>query len=156
LRITGYADMPKIALTSEPPLPQDEILAQLLFGQSVRQLSPLQLAQIGQAVAVLGGISGLDPLMAIRRDLGLDRLAVGGGAGKGGVTLEAGKYLTRRIYVGARQATSGGTQARLQIDLTRHLRLETTLGTGGGAPTAPITPSNDPGSSLGLSYQLEY
>jgi len=156
LRITGYADMPKITLTSEPPLPQDEILAQLLYGQSVRQLSPLQLAQIGQAVAVLGGISGLDPLMAIRRDLGLDRLAVGGGAGKGGVTLEAGKYLTRRIYVGARQATSGGTQARLQIDLTRHLRLETTLGTGGGAPTAPITPSNDPGSSLGLSYQLEY
>jgi translocation and assembly module TamB len=157
LQVTGYADAPKIALSSAPPLPQDEILALLLFGQNVKQLSPFQIAQIGQSLAALSGMSGIDPLLRVRRQLGLDRLSVGGGAGTGGAALEAGKYVTNRVYLGARQAISGGTQAQLRVDLTKHLKLDATLGTGRTAPAATtITPSNDPGSSLGLTYQLEY
>jgi len=41
------------------------------------------------------------------------------------------------------------------VDLTRHLKLQTTLGTGGGSAQG-ATPQNDPGSSIGLSYQFEY
>jgi translocation and assembly module TamB len=61
------------------------------------------------------------------------------------------------VYVGAKQSTSGagGTQAQVQVDLTRHLKLQTTLGTGGGTAQG-ATPDNDPGSSVGLSYQFEY
>jgi translocation and assembly module TamB len=161
LQVSGYADAPKVTLSSTPPLPQDEILAQLLFGQSVKQLSPFQLAEIGQGLAALGGASRLDPLRRVRRDLGLDRLSVGSGTtgknGATGVALEAGKYLGNRVYVGAKQTISGGAQAQLRVDLTRHLKLDATLGKGGAVPaTTPITPANDPGSSLGLTYQLEY
>ena len=38
VRITGLADAPKIELSSTPDLPQDEILARLLFGQPASQL----------------------------------------------------------------------------------------------------------------------
>lgn len=157
LQVTGHAEAPKIKLSSSPELPQDEILARLLFGQSVKQLSPFQLAAIAQAVASLSGLdSGFDPLGALRRGLGLDRLSVSGASGGGvGATVEAGKYVANGVYLGTKQGTSGGTQAQVQIDLTRHLKVETTVGTG-GTPATGITPDNDPGSSVGLTYQFEY
>jgi translocation and assembly module TamB len=150
LTITGYADAPKIQLSSSPDLPQDEILAQLLFKQSVKQLSPFQIAAIAQALASLGGVgNGVDPLASIRKGLGLDRLSVGGASGNtSGATVEAGKYVASGIYVGTKQATSGGTQGQVQIDLTKNLKLETTLGTGGNAAAT--------GSSIGLTYQFDY
>jgi translocation and assembly module TamB len=159
LNITGYADQPKIRLSSSPDLPQDEILAQLLFGQSVKQLTPFQVVQIAQALAAVTGIGGGgDPLASIRKGLGLDRLSVGAASGNGpGATVEAGKYVANGVYVGTKQGTSGGTQAQVQIDLTKHLKLETQLGTGGTPATgSAVTPDNDPGSSIGLTYQFEY
>jgi translocation and assembly module TamB len=159
LNITGYADQPKIRLSSSPDLPQDEILAQLLFGQSVKQLTPFQVVQIAQALAAVTGIGGGgDPLASIRKGLGLDRLSVGAASGNGpGATVEAGKYVANGVYVGTKQGTSGGTQAQVQIDLTKHLKLETQLGTGGQPATgSAVTPDNDPGSSIGLTYQFEY
>jgi translocation and assembly module TamB len=156
LTVTGYADAPKIQLSSSPELPQDEILGRLLFGQSTQQLSPFQLAEVAQAAASFGGVGGGDPLGAVRRDLGLDRLSVSGASGtSSGASVEAGKYVAKGVYVGARQGTSGGSQAKVQIDLTKHLKVQTTLGTG-GTPTTGTTPENDPGSSIGLTYGFEY
>ena len=72
LTVTSYADAPKLQLSSTPDLPQDEILGQLLFGQSTQQLSPFQLAAIAQAATSFGGVGGGDPLAAVRGGLGLD------------------------------------------------------------------------------------
>jgi translocation and assembly module TamB len=157
LTVTGYADAPKLKLSSSPDLPQDQILGQLLFGQSTQQLSPFQLAAIAQAAASFGGVGGGgDPLAAVRGGLGLDRLSVNTASGSNaGATVEAGKYLANGVYVGAKQGTSGGSQAQVQIDLTKHLKVQTTLGTG-GTPATGITPENDPGSSLGLTYGFDY
>ena len=121
LNVRGYADAPKITLTSIPELPQDEVLAHLLFGVSVKQLTTLQIAQIGMAVATLGGVSGggVNPLMAVQKSLGLDRLSVGKTA-TSGASVEAGRYVSSRVYVGAKQGTAGSTQAQVQVDLTKH------------------------------------
>jgi translocation and assembly module TamB len=159
LAITGYADQPKIRLSSVPDLPQDEILAQLLFGQSVKQLTPFQVVQIAQALAAITGIGGGgDPLASVRKGLGLDRLSVGAASGSSpGATVEAGKYVANGVYVGTKQGTSGGTSAQVQIDLTKHLKLQSQLGTGGAPATgSAVTPDNDPGSNIGLTYQFEY
>ena len=170
LKVTGYADAPVISLSSIPEMPQDEILSRLLFGVSVTQLTPLQLAQIGAALATMGGVGGnsrFNPINAVQRKLGLDRLAIGGGSSNSGAatgtagetsnaaTIEAGRYVSRRIYIGAKQSTSGATQAQVQVDLTKSLKLQTTLGTGGGTVQG-ATPQNDPGSSVGITYQFEY
>jgi len=155
LTVTGYADAPKIQLSSSPELPQDEVLAHLLFGQSVKQLSPFQVAEIAQAIASLGGGGGPNPLASVRKGLGLDRLTVGSASGGGGATAEAGKYVANGIYVGTKHNMSGGSQAQVQIDLTKRLKLESTVGTG-GTPATGTTLDNDPGSNIGLTYQLEY
>ena len=159
LTVTGYASAPKIVLSSSPQLPQDEVLAHLLFQQSAKQLTPLQLAQIAQALAALSGISnGFDPVASIRGGLGLDRLSVSGGSGvTTGTTVEAGKYVARNIYVGAKQGLSGGTQAQVQIDITRNLKAEANISTGVSAnATQGSAAQQDTGSSLGLRYQFEY
>jgi len=159
LTVGGYADAPKITLSSVPDLPQDEVLAHLLFGTSIKDLSAIQIAEIGSALAELSGVTGGggDPLGAVRKGLGLDRLSVGAGSGSGsGATVEAGRYVARGVYIGAKQATSGsGTAAEVQIDLTRHLKAKAQLATGGGSVQGS-TPDNDPGSTIGLSYQFDY
>ena len=161
LTVTGYADHPVIKLTSSPELPQDEILAHLLFNSSMSQLSPLQIASIAQAVASMAGAGGgFDPLALMRKTLGIDRLTINStsssATGNSNTMVEAGKYVAPGVYVGTRQGMSGGTQARVQIDITRTLKLDTTLGTGGGSPATGTTIDNDPGSSVGLTYQIEY
>ncbi len=157
LKITGYADAPKIGLSSTPELPQDEVLAYLLFHTSTSKLSAFQIAEIAGALAEISGVGGGggDVLGGVRKRLGLDRLSVGGGTSGSGASVQAGRYVAKGVYVGAKQGTSGGTQAQVQVDLTRRLKLQTTVGTGGGT-TQGATPENDPGSSVGLTYQFEY
>ena len=155
LTVGGYASAPKITLSSSPELPQDEILAHLLFGQSAANLGPFQLASIAAALAQLSGATGggFDPLDSARRGLGLDRLSVGGSGTAPG--LEAGRYVARGVYLGAKQSTSGaGTQATLQVDITKGLKLETDVGTGGSS--AQGSSGNSSGTSVGLTYQFEY
>ena len=55
LTITGTASKPKVVLSSTPELPQDEVLAQLLFHRSSSSLSPFQLAEIASALAEFSG-----------------------------------------------------------------------------------------------------
>jgi translocation and assembly module TamB len=154
--VGGYASRPQIALSSTPALPQDEILARLLFQQSAKQLTPLQLAQGAQALAAIAGLdSGFSPLSWLRGGLGLDRISVGSAAGPTeGTTVEAGKYVSRNVYVGARQGVSGGTQAQVQVDLTRGLKAQATVTTGANAQATKG--AKDRGNSIGLSYQFDY
>ncbi len=162
LRITGVADAPQFELSSVPQLPQDEILARLLFGESAGQLTAIQAAQIGAALVTLTGVgTGLNPLVEIQKHLGLDRLAVGsndtvpGSTQNNGATIEAGRYVTNRIFVDLKQNTTGATQLQVEVDLTSKLKLQTQVGTG-TATVQGTTPDNDPGSSVGLSYRFEY
>jgi len=148
LTISGTANKPKISLSSVPDLPQDEILARLLFNQSASSLSVLEIVQIGSAVATLSGAtSGFgDPLDSVRQTLGLDRLTVGGK----NTSVEAGSYVVPGVYLGTRQGLSGGPQATIQIDLTKHIKLEAAVG------ASSTSNKNANPNSLGVIYQYEY
>ena len=164
LQVSGHADSPTFDFTSSPPMPQDEILGRLLFGVPASQLSALQVAQIGAALATLSGVGGSssNPLVKLQRSLGLDRLSVGantttsptGGTENSGAAIAAGRYLSKRVYVEAKETTTGTSQVQVDVDLTKHLKLQTRL--GNGTAITGTTPDNDPGSSVGLSYQIEY
>ena len=155
LMVDGTAKNPKITLSSVPDMPQDEILSQLLFNTSTSKLSPLQLAQIAAALASMSGAtSGFDPLESLRKTFGLDRLSVGSNAA-GTPTLEAGSYLAKGVYLGARQSTTGsGTQATVQVDLAKGLKLETSAGSGDASATGNAGGAD--AASVGLTYQFEY
>ena len=165
LRISGPADAPRFEFSSSPPKQPDEIMALLLFGnENPASLTGLQYAQVAAALATLSGVGGdggLNPLVKIQRTLGLDRLSVGSagtnaaGTGNMGATIEAGRYISKRVYVEAKQSSTGTSQLQADIELTKHLKLQTRLGNG-TASAQGTTPENDPGSSIGLSYQFEY
>jgi translocation and assembly module TamB len=165
LHITGYADAPKIELTSTGGQSQDEIMALLLFGVPASQLTALQLAQVSYALATLSGIGGsgsANPLTRLQKSLRLDRLSVGSGTTtsatgvteNSGAAIQAGRYVTKRVYVEGKQSTTGQSQVEVDVDLTKHLKLQTRL--GNGTAVQGTTPQNDPGSSIGLQYQFEY
>lgn len=75
--VTGTAQAPKFVLSSEPALPQDEILSRVLFGTGMSQITPAQGIEIAQAAASLAGGSDLSILDKLRRGFGLDRLSLG-------------------------------------------------------------------------------
>lgn len=166
VKITGLADAPKIELSSTPDLPQDEILARVLFGVPAAQLTALQVVQIGAALATLsggGGSGGFNPVAKVQKALGLDRLSVAGGSSSNGppgtqqnngASIEAGRYVSSRVFVAVKESTTGQSQLAVDVDLTKHIKLQTRL--GNGAAAQGTTPQNDPGSSVGLAYQIEY
>jgi translocation and assembly module TamB len=164
MHITGLADAPVFDFSSNPAgKQQDDIMALLLFGAPAQQLTPLQLAQVGAALASMSGVGGsnsLNPLVRIQKSLGLDRLNIGAGTTNPqtgqdtGASIEAGRYVSKRIYIEAKQSTAGTSQVEADVDLTKHLRLQTRL--GNGTAVQGTTPDNDPGTSVGLIYRFEY
>ncbi len=156
LTVGGYASQPKITLSSVPTLPQDEVLAQLLFSKSATTLGPIELAQIAAALAQIAGVGGGagGTLDAIRGRLGLDRLAVGG-SGASGASVEAGRTVAKGVYVGARQSTSGaGTQATVEIDIAKGLKLQADIGASSGSSATGAAGAG--GTGVGLKYEFEY
>ncbi|GAB2177117.1 translocation/assembly module TamB domain-containing protein [Dongia sp. agr-C8] len=131
--VTGTASRPVIALSSSPALPQDEILARLLFGKASGALSPFEAVQLAQAMAQLTGVGGGGPgvLDKIRKGLGLDRLDIeaGEGSATSAPSLSAGRYVSRGVFVGAKQgATPGSSAATVEIELTPNVKVETDVG----------------------------
>jgi translocation and assembly module TamB len=165
LHISGVADAPRFDFTSTPELPPDQIMALLLFGQPAAQLSALQVAEVGYALATLSGVGGggNNPLVKLQKTLGLDRLTVGtntvttatGATENSGAAIAAGRYISNRVYIEGKQTNTGTSQVQIDVDLTKRLKLQTRLGNG-TATIQGTTPENDPGSSIGLLYQFEY
>ena len=135
LAVQGTARAPRIVLRGEPELPQDEVLARLLFGVAGGRLSAVQAARLGMAAASLAGIgngSGPGVLDRARTGLGLDRLSIGTDE-RGDASLEGGRYIADGVYLGARQgARAGETQGVLRIEVTPQIRLEADVGAAGG------------------------
>ncbi|MGH7106735.1 MAG: translocation/assembly module TamB domain-containing protein, partial [Acetobacteraceae bacterium] len=79
LTLGGTVRKPTVTLSSVPDLPQDQVLAALLFGSATSSLSPFQIAEMANALASLTGAgpSVGNPLGTIRKALGLDQLSVG-------------------------------------------------------------------------------
>ncbi|HEY8433514.1 MAG TPA: translocation/assembly module TamB domain-containing protein, partial [Sphingomicrobium sp.] len=102
VNVTGTGLHPEITFASSPPLPQDELLSRLLFGTSITNLSAPDALQLASAVAALqSGKGTLDPINALRKAVGLDRLRiVPADVATGQKTaIGAGKYITRKLYV---------------------------------------------------------
>lgn len=133
--VTGTAAAPEIALTSTPELPQDEILAQVLFGRSASQLSAFEAAQLASGVASLAGGGGFDVIGNIRELAGLDRLSFGGEASS--LTVAGGRYLTDDIYFEIIGGGESGGAARVEWQVRRNVAVESQFG-GDGEATLSI------------------
>ncbi len=100
--VQGTGLKPEISFASNPQLPQDELLSRILFGTSITNLSAPEAIQLASAVAALNsGTGSLDPINALRRAVGLDRLRIlPADIATGQKTaIAAGKYIGRKLYV---------------------------------------------------------
>jgi translocation and assembly module TamB len=120
--LEGPVDAPEIRFESVPELPQDEVLARLLFGRALSTLSPFQAAQLGLSLATLTGRSESSFIDRTRRALGLDDLDFTSDA-DGTTALRAGRYIGERVYTDVSVNSAGRSEVRLQLDLSPRLTL---------------------------------
>jgi translocation and assembly module TamB len=143
IAVSGPASQPVFALTSEPALPQDEVLSRLLFAKASGNLSGFQALQLAQAVAQFSGSGGPDLFDRTRRALGVDSLDITTGA-SGGPAVAASRYISDRISVGVRAgARPEDTAATVNVDVTRRVKVQGEVGADGR-------------SSLGVGAEWEY
>ncbi len=144
VNVTGRADDPVISFSSNPDMPDEDILSILLFDRQVSRLSPVQAAQLVDAAAQLSGVGGGRGIFASVRDaLGVDDLDIRQNE-SGGATVGIGKRINDNVRLGV-EAGSGSESGRVTIDLdlTPELKLRGGAGQGGTG-------------ELGLSYEREY
>lgn len=130
LRLSGPLQTLEIKLSSDPPLPPDEILSRLLFGRSASNITPLQALQLADSINTLARGGGLDLLGRTRQLLGLDQLTLKQtGKEQKDTSLSAGKYLSEEVYIEMEQGISPETgKASLKWEITPHVSVQTEVG----------------------------
>ncbi|AHB50036.1 hypothetical protein W911_06305 [Hyphomicrobium nitrativorans NL23] len=142
--VTGSSADPKFAFSSVPALPEDEVVARLLYNKDLAGLSPMQLAQLASEIDKIGGLSsGPGVLDQLKASVGVDVLDIGTDS-KGAATVSAGSYVNESTYVGVRQGTAAGSsQVVIDHDLTKNLKARGELGADGE-------------SKIGIGFEWDY
>lgn len=137
----GTASGPNISLSSNPQLPEEEVLALLLFGRGIDKITPLQALQLANAVRTL--LSGGEGIQGrLRQQFGLDELDVTTDDA-GNVALKAGKYLSDNIYLNTEIGATGDVEIQLNLDITPNLTARGSAGSSGE-------------TSLGIFFEKDY
>ncbi|MBF0439433.1 MAG: translocation/assembly module TamB domain-containing protein [Magnetococcales bacterium] len=122
--LQGLATRPKVTLTSEPVHSEEEILSQLLFDRTTDSITPTQALKLAVALKSMQG-GGPGFMGSVQRELGIDRLEVGGDSVESG-TVSAGKYLTDGIYLEVEKGLKADSgRINVEVEMTPRLFLKT-------------------------------
>jgi autotransporter translocation and assembly factor TamB len=138
--LEGPLASPEVTFESTPALPQDEVLAQLLFGVDIQSITPFQAIQLASAVAELAGGGGglVDDLRAGAGLADLDVTTTESGA----VALRLGRYISDNVYTDV-IVSPQETEATINLDLTPDVTVRAGVSTEGG-------------TSLGIFFERDY
>ncbi len=142
ITVRGRVSNLNIGFSSQPELPEDEVLARLIFNRGLDELSAVQIAQLAAAAAELAGGSNTSLLQNLRGATGLDDLDVVTDS-EGGAALRAGRYIQDNIYLGVEAGTSGTTRGTINLDITKDLKARGSV-------------SSDGDTGIGLFYERDY
>ena len=140
--VSGTINALSVSFTSVPVLPQDEVLARLIFNRSISELSPFQIAQLASAAAELAGVTNTSLLGSLRSTTGLDDLDVVTDK-QGNTGVKAGRYIRDNIYLGVEAGSGGNTKGTVNLDISKNLKAKGALGAQGD-------------SSVGVFYEKDY
>ena len=140
--LQGPANEPEVVFESTPDAPQDEVLAQLLFGRNIADISAFQALQLANAVATLAGRGGKGVIATLRDNFGLDDLDVTT-TDDGATALRIGKYLSENVYTDVTAASDGTAEVSLNLDISPSLTAKGTVGSDGN-------------SSVGIYFERDY
>ena len=132
VNISGPAASPEITWSSVPALPRDEIISRLYFGRSSPQLSAYEAIQLAQLSGALGGLGGAGGVVGFaRRVAGLDvlRIEPPENGDIANPTVTVGKYVTDKVYVGARRdADTSSGAVEVEVEITPNISAEVETG----------------------------
>ena len=140
--VLGPATNPDISFTSEPELPEEEVLARLIFGRGIDTLSPIQAARLALAVRTLSGRGGEGIVGNIRQGAGLADFDVTTDE-DGTAAVRAGAYLGENIYTDVNVGADGETRLNLNLDVTPSV-------------TVKGSASNTGDTSIGIFFERDY
>ena len=134
VRVGGTAQNPKFQLTSTPTMPQEEIISRIMFGRASSDLGRFENLRLAAAVAELAGFGGggFNVLDVARKTLGVDVLRVGSrttsdedGNSSEESTLEAGKFIGEKLYLGVAQGMKpDSTAVIIELQMTPHSKAQ--------------------------------
>ncbi len=122
IRIEGPATDPTTSFTAQPPLPEEEVLARILFGHGLDSISAFQAAQMASSVARLSGRGGEGMVAKLRKAFALDDFDVTTDAA-GNAELRFGKYLAKNIYTDVTLGQEGTSEVSINLDLSQSVTL---------------------------------
>ena len=128
--LEGDADDLQIRFTSVPELPEEEVVALILFGRGLDTLSPFQAAQLASAVATLAGRGGDGVVGNLRRSFGLDDLDVST-TEDGLAALRVGRYLTDNVYTDVTVDSDGRSEVSINLDVSSSVTVRARTDTEG-------------------------
>lgn len=134
INVAGRASRPIITLTSNPALPEDEILAYLLFGRPEEELTAVQAVMLADGVATLtGGSSGVGVFDTVRQTIGVDYLNLKTDEEDlSSSALSVGTYVDDNILLSVeRGLTADSARARVEVEVTPNVSVETDIGATG-------------------------
>ncbi|MBF0628952.1 MAG: translocation/assembly module TamB [Magnetococcales bacterium] len=121
--LEGRIQHPRVTLTSEPAMSEEEILSHLLFDRATDSITPGQALKLAWALKNMQE-DGPGFLGRVQRELGIDRLDVSGDSAKTG-TVSAGKYLTDDIYLEMEKGLkSDSGRINVEVEMTPQLFLK--------------------------------
>ncbi len=128
--IEGPVDDPEVRFTSSPDLPQEEVVARLLFDRGLDNLTAFQAVQLASAVATLAGRGGEGLVGNLRRRAGVDNLDIQTTA-EGETEVTVGKYLSDKAYTEVTVGQGGTSEVSINLDLAPHITLKGQLDSEG-------------------------
>jgi translocation and assembly module TamB len=134
VNISGTARLPRLTLSSEPPLDQGDILSLIVFNQPINQLGEGQRTSLAERAGSLASGFVVSPIAnSLERTLGLDTFEVQT-FGEDGVApaVTIGEQVGERLYVNLRQQFGGQevTEFLLEYRLADFLRLRGAIAEG--------------------------
>ncbi len=139
--VDGPATAPEVRFESSPDLPQDEVLARLIFGRDLSSISPVQAVQLAAAVSTLAGNSSGGLLDSFRQNTGLDDFDITTDE-DGNAAVRAGAYISENVYTDVTVGTEN-TEINLNLDLTDDITVTGSTGTNGD-------------TSIGIFFERDY
>jgi translocation and assembly module TamB len=152
MTLSGRASSTKVSFTSSPAMPEDEVLALLLFGKELNKISAGQSMQLASAAASLNGKQGLNLFENFRRSFGFDIFELKEDSTKANnadagytaaQTLSIGKEFDN-VRVSIDQSLGAGSKAVVSTPLSKHVYLDLEIG------------EKAAGSAAGLSWVMRY
>ncbi len=136
VELSGTARLPRVRLTSNPPVPEGEALSWLVLGQGLDRTSGADVAALQAAAAALFGSTGPGFGTRVAKRIGLDDLSIRSGSSATGApglqnqVLAFSKRLTDRLYIIFEAGLNVANNAlKIEYALSKSFTLRATAGT---------------------------